>query len=520
VRVLDFGLARAVDAVEPSASTAPSLLAQTVTGVGTWLGTPAYASPEHIDGQGIGPWSDQFSFCIALYEGLYGTRPFAGADAAQTLAAIAQCRPSPPPTDARVPAWLQRVVLRGLSRDPAQRYASMDDLLEAMTSDRRSRRRQRISAVAALLLTAALGAAGAYALSPEPSAQEEQLVERLTHEARAAAAESYFVYPPADTPEAPTAYRKVLELEGQVGAAEALADARAEELRQEFAATLVRLGDAYWEREGGAPFASDYYAAALVFDPDLEHARARTTLSPGEVRVLGDKAADGDFSPSELVVGESLAVLAEADPQRKASRARALLARDRGPSVSTSARLAQLVAPSAPDEPPPRSHTRQPGPPPADSDAPSARDADVPAEDSSTPAPPLAKGGRESAVRGDADALVREARREAERGNVDVAEELLHRALAIKKNDQRALSALAHLAFERARYHRAIELAERTVAIAPRRARDWLLLGDAHFRVMAYDDARRAYQRAADLGQDTARKRLAMLAARVGGNGE
>ena len=99
------------------------------------------------------------------------------------------------------------------------------------------------------------------------------------------------MYPPPDEPSAPTAYRKLLELEAQGGRAEALADQRAEELRIEFAQTLTRLGDRFYEQPGGAPFAADYYAATLIFDPDNARARERTTLTPGEIGELRGRAA-------------------------------------------------------------------------------------------------------------------------------------------------------------------------------------------------------------------------------------
>src|SRR5262249_30575804 len=87
VRVLDFGLARAMEkipagpsplALEPTAvDSGRGALSTPLTRTGTFLGTPAYMAPEQLLGGGPGDArSDQFSFCVALYEGLYGERPF------------------------------------------------------------------------------------------------------------------------------------------------------------------------------------------------------------------------------------------------------------------------------------------------------------------------------------------------------------------------------------------------------------------------------------------------------------
>jgi len=129
VRVTDFGLARRTapgDALKP---------------VG---GTPAYMAPEQFGPGGHADTRcDQFSFCITLYEALYGERPFVG-DTERTLVAemrAGRVRPVPKGTD--VPPWLHRLVVRGLEVDPAARHPSMEALLATLQGEREPAKRRR-----------------------------------------------------------------------------------------------------------------------------------------------------------------------------------------------------------------------------------------------------------------------------------------------------------------------------------------------------------------------------------------
>ena len=84
VRVLDFGLARVADGLRvesiPSRRTEAidTTLADSLTRTGALVGTPAYMAPEQFGASPITAKSDQFSFCVATYEALYGERPFEG----------------------------------------------------------------------------------------------------------------------------------------------------------------------------------------------------------------------------------------------------------------------------------------------------------------------------------------------------------------------------------------------------------------------------------------------------------
>ena len=118
-------------AVDPSASVLDSEL----TAADTILGTPAYMSPEQFTGDRVDARSDQFSFCVLAYEALFGQRPFRGGGFHRLRMKICSGQvPAPPPND--VPTWLQSVIRRGMSVDPAQRWGSMDALLAELKRDR------------------------------------------------------------------------------------------------------------------------------------------------------------------------------------------------------------------------------------------------------------------------------------------------------------------------------------------------------------------------------------------------
>jgi serine/threonine protein kinase len=107
-RVLDFGLARALAA--PAAGDPEDSLSEPLTRTGSILGTPAYMAPEQLRGDPVDARADQFSFCVALYDALYGERPFAAVQRFQPL------RIAHVPKDSRVPGAVRRALLRGLAR--------------------------------------------------------------------------------------------------------------------------------------------------------------------------------------------------------------------------------------------------------------------------------------------------------------------------------------------------------------------------------------------------------------------
>jgi serine/threonine protein kinase len=110
-----------------------------VTETGLIVGTPAYMAPEQFRGQIADAQSDQFSFCVALYEALYGQRPFAGATMSELADNVIHGRVRPTPADRRVPSWVRRALLRGLSVDSSARWPSMDELLAALAHNPNAR---------------------------------------------------------------------------------------------------------------------------------------------------------------------------------------------------------------------------------------------------------------------------------------------------------------------------------------------------------------------------------------------
>src|SRR5258708_10674814 len=113
-------------------------------------------APGQFLGEATGARTDQFSFCVALYEALYGARPFGGDSALQRLNNISEGRIQPVQEDRKVPAWIRRAVLRGLKADPAQRWPSMAPLIAALEDDPAARHRRRLLAGAGLALLVAM----------------------------------------------------------------------------------------------------------------------------------------------------------------------------------------------------------------------------------------------------------------------------------------------------------------------------------------------------------------------------
>ncbi len=149
VKVADFGLARVAAStastvsgelidvtrsqegvsppVAPTGSATPTQASERGP-----VGTLAYMAPERHLARPADARSDQFSFCVALYEALYQQRPFTGVDVAALRHAVLHGAPADPPRATPVPARVAAVLHRGLARAPEDRYPTMDALLAAL----------------------------------------------------------------------------------------------------------------------------------------------------------------------------------------------------------------------------------------------------------------------------------------------------------------------------------------------------------------------------------------------------
>jgi len=126
----------AADAAPVQSSVPPtgshSVGSDRVTRIGSISGTPGYMSPEQYIGGDVDSLSDQFSFCAALFEALYGFLPFPGETLEELAASVSGPVRTPPPSS-KVPIEVHRAILRGLSAHPEDRFPDMGALLAALS---------------------------------------------------------------------------------------------------------------------------------------------------------------------------------------------------------------------------------------------------------------------------------------------------------------------------------------------------------------------------------------------------
>ncbi len=539
---------------------------------------PEYMSPEQFLGKPVDALSEQFNFCASLWRGLMGERAFEGDSFDERARSVVSGRLNPPPRRSATPPWVVDALRRGMSPDPAQRYPSMDALLEVLdrgdggAAERRTPR--WIDPILIVLLFTLTSIAVTKAVLPDlvliPAPVDAVLAEQLDASAaaaREAAARREWVYPaerPGD-PELPrTALQHVIaveKIEGEEGAKDP--GARAKELRQEFAHTLRELGDAYWELDGGKAFARDYYLQSRLFVDDDEALRERAGVTPGWFQAFREKAEAGAFTALEVANAEPLRLLSDPDIDARVTSLTEYTRRTRGIPSAMRADLAKLLGEEneeAPAEQPAREPAREPagarqtggegtapdegatsgestegdasdagefsGARPGDDEGrDEGDDAGVPATPEELAAleglegdeepdeivdPPLdPKAARKLSLRlmwGGNAALDREEFARAER--------LYKRAIEVDPRNHWAHHGLYALYFVKGSYSKAREHVRQAAALAPRRAKYRLDLGDLYLQSGDTSAARKAFTAAEALGEvEEARKRLDALPA-------
>ncbi|MEM9456335.1 MAG: tetratricopeptide repeat protein [Myxococcota bacterium] len=123
------GTMRAPDRPQPPLD---PVLARPLTKTGVVMGTPAYMPPEQLGGREADARSDQFSFCVSLYEAIYGERPFEGGTLTGLMTSMTNRALRPIPRGSGVPTRLRSILMRGLAASPVERWPSMDALLHQL----------------------------------------------------------------------------------------------------------------------------------------------------------------------------------------------------------------------------------------------------------------------------------------------------------------------------------------------------------------------------------------------------
>jgi serine/threonine protein kinase len=132
LKVLDFGLARSSHAVTPLSSSPAGALA---TLPGILVGTPAYMSPEQLNGQSADPRADVFAFGVVLYEYACGVHPFEASTPLGLAARVLESDARPVADGCRhIPPNVAAVVDRCLRKSPADRFATAGEIAQVLAS--------------------------------------------------------------------------------------------------------------------------------------------------------------------------------------------------------------------------------------------------------------------------------------------------------------------------------------------------------------------------------------------------
>jgi len=530
-------------------------------------GTPHYMAPEQITSQSFDGRLDVYAVGCVAYELLVGHPPFDAEELEDLLHQHLADRPVPPSEvrpDREIPKELEAVVMKCLAKKPDDRYANMAELEAALCEaqialglytawddlplpDVDDERRERLlkempspvgtieqpkrrwvwPMVAGVSVAAAAGAVAFVLLGGKPTESERDAIEQLTIAARNAGAKANYVYPPPDDRDAPTSYRKVMELEEIVGAAEALADRRGEELRGEFSTTLVGFGDKMWD-EGITSMARDYYIQALAFDPSNRHAFERSGLTQGQLADFVERAKSGQFSEMELIISRALAAAVAGDEAARKQAEEAFSAGIADAELSFAEgtvlrRLGRSAGIKAVDQEPPPPPAPVPVVDPFDESTEGTEGTGTGTEEGETKKRSSIRARDGAAMLGSTKRNPKRARELAERGlgalasgRRSEAESLFNQAIAFDRKNGTALMGLSDIYFDTGANQKAVLYAERAVQASPKNRTYRLKLGDAYFKVLRYRDALKQYQEAKKLGSERAEERITKVKSKLG----
>ncbi len=133
VKVIDFGLV-GVSTERTHPLPVESTTSVPLTREGAFVGTPEYMAPEQLDHGVVDARTDQFAFCVTLFEAVYGRRPFSATTPGERRKKLLEESLEMPERPRDVPRAAEALLRRGLSPDPGQRFLSMNDLASALRS--------------------------------------------------------------------------------------------------------------------------------------------------------------------------------------------------------------------------------------------------------------------------------------------------------------------------------------------------------------------------------------------------
>jgi len=155
VKVLDFGLAKAIYGEEERAPALSGTATAIDTAAGNLIGTPAYMSPEQARGDSVDQRTDIWSFGCLLYELLTGERVFRAGTTQETIAAVLEREPDWQRLPANIPVSIRQLLRRCFQKDVNQRLGSIADARKIIEQAEQGRNRWRIAGVCAVVLVLA-----------------------------------------------------------------------------------------------------------------------------------------------------------------------------------------------------------------------------------------------------------------------------------------------------------------------------------------------------------------------------